>query len=100
MGWALVAIGGLVTFVFWIILVIKGFKTNVWWGLGNLFISIPVAIIFGIMFPAARKAMLLFLAGFILYIIGYVIAVVPMMKEAMEQQMNGAPSSEVAPANP
>jgi len=46
LGFALLAIGVLISLIYGIQLIILAFRTSVLWGLGYIFLSFPVALIF------------------------------------------------------
>jgi len=67
---ALIYIGGLISFIGGIWLLVVAFKTSVWWGLGTLLLG-PVGLVFVILhWQDAKKPFLVSLAGTVLMIIG------------------------------
>ena len=68
---ALIYIGGLISFVGGIMLLVVAFKNSVWWGLGSLFIPF-VSLIFVILnWQDAKKSFFISLAGTVLMFIGF-----------------------------
>ena len=73
MGHIVYLLGSVVSLIGWIMLVIKGFQKSVIWGLINLLTCGLGALIFGIINwsdEGIRKALFIFLAGWVLCIIG------------------------------
>ena len=72
-GTIIIIIGAIVMIVGGIMLLIVAFKESIWWGLGSIFIPF-VALIFVIMhWQKSKKAFFIWLAGFVVYIIGMVL---------------------------
>jgi len=72
MGFILLCVGFVIMFAGFIWIVVNAFKTSVLWGLGALFIPL-VAQIFAIMnWESNKTAFLTWLAGLVLYIVGFV----------------------------
>ncbi len=70
-GFALAGVGILLSLIFGIILLVKAFQTNIWWGLGSLFIPFVLLIFVFMHWSAAGKTFLLYLVGSILAGAGY-----------------------------
>lgn len=69
-GSILIVLGMIVSIFGGIWLLIEAFKTNIWWGLGCLFISF-ISLVFIIMhFDVAKKPFFISLAGTVIMIIG------------------------------
>ena len=63
---ALLILGGILSFVGGIWLLVVAFQTSVWWGLGSLLIA-PVSLVFTILhWQVAKKPFLISLAGTVL----------------------------------
>ena len=69
-GTILVVIGAIIALIFGIILLIKAFKTSIWWGLGYLFVPF-VSLVFVFMhWEQCKKPFLYVVAGIVLAIAG------------------------------
>ena len=67
--------GGIVMFVGGIMFLIAAFKEGVGWGLGCLFVSFPVSLIFLVKFwQESKRAFFINLAGAALFIIGVLLS--------------------------
>ena len=67
---ALMGIGFIIAVVYGIILLIKAFKVNIWWGLGSLFVPF-VGLVFIIMhWDVAKKPFLMSLISIPFFIAG------------------------------
>ena len=71
MGGIIFTIGGLICLVAYIMILIQAFKKSIVWGLVVLLLCWLGMLIFAIMnLPTAKKALLIFLVGFVLEVIG------------------------------
>ena len=71
---ALLYLGGLISFIGGIWLLVVAFKQSVWWGLGSFFIA-PVALVFVILhWQDSKKPFLISLAGGVLCVIAAMMA--------------------------
>ncbi len=62
-GWLLMGVGGIMSLIYSIIVLIKAFQTSIWWGIGSLLIGL-VGLIFVLMHWAeAGKPFLMSLLG-------------------------------------
>ena len=72
-GGIIAIIGVIIMIIGFIMLLIVAFKKNIWWGLGSIFVPF-VALIFLIMnWQKGKKSFFIWLAGFVLYIVGIVL---------------------------
>ena len=73
MGILILVVGFILMFVGLIMIVIPAFKEHILWGLGSLFIFIPVGLIFAFMhWKDTKKGFIFWVIGFVIYIIGLV----------------------------
>ena len=94
-GLILLAVGGIVAFVGGIWVLVLAFKQHILWGLGSLFVPF-VSLVFVIKYhKVALKPFLICVAGWVLLIIGSVIAGAGAV-EGMDVQ--GIPVEDNAPA--
>jgi hypothetical protein len=74
MGILILFVGLIVALVGLIMVAIPAFKDNIWWGLGTLFLFVPVGWIYAFMhWQDAKKGFLIWVVGFVVYIVGLVI---------------------------
>ena len=72
-GMLLMAVGGIVSFVFSVIILIKAFQTSLLWGLGSLFIPFVILVFVIKNWDATKKPFLYAVGGWVLAIVGVVI---------------------------
>ena len=73
LGMALMAVGGLGSLVFAIIILVKAFKTSVLWGLVSLFIPFVILIFVFTHWAQTKQAFLYWVVCWVLMIIGSVL---------------------------
>lgn len=84
LGWILVAVGGIALLIFWIMAIIKCFKAgDTLWGVLTIFLGIPGLIWF--FMKGHKKLGIYWIIALVVYLVGYAMAIVPMMQEAMKQ---------------
>ena len=70
MGFALLVVGGIISVIGTILLLIEAFKESVWWGIGSLLVS-PVSLVFIFLhWEVGRKPFFIQLGGAALLFIG------------------------------
>lgn len=73
-GEILVILGLIIAIVYGFIILIKAFQESIFWGLGCIFLSFPVSLIFVIMhWDDCKKPFLMNILGSIIMIIGIVL---------------------------
>jgi len=72
-GMLLMAVGGIVSFVFAVIILIKAFQTSLLWGLGSLFIPFVILVFVIKNWDDTKKPFLYAVGGWVLTIVGVVI---------------------------
>ncbi len=85
---AVLGIGLIMSFITWIILVVKGFQTGVGWGILNLLLPFPGAIIFAAMnWSRGGGAMIAYLIGGALFMGGYIGAIASGVMQQIDKEM-------------
>ena len=88
MGMLILAVGGIVTLVGAIMIWIPAFKEHIGWGIGSVLLFIPIGLIFAFMHWAdCKKGFMVWLVGFIVYIIGLVIGGAEFLEGMNEMNM-------------
>jgi hypothetical protein len=72
-GLVLAGIGGIVMFVFGVILLVKAFQTSVLWGLGYIFVPFVSLIFVVLHWQETKKPFLYLLAGSAIMVVGLVL---------------------------
>lgn len=103
-GGILVAIGGLISLIFNIIILVKAFQTSVGWGFISLLVPFGIIVFVVKFWDQCKGPFLKYLGGAALTIIGIAVAMPGFlaMAEEMESSMPpmDAPPAETAPAQP
>jgi hypothetical protein len=79
----LIVIGGIISVVYGIILLIKAFQTSIWWGLGYIFIPLVALIFVVVHWDVAKKPFLMGLLCIPFFLVGFMLS--PEMVGAISQ---------------
>ena len=86
-GAILAAIGGIIMFVYGIILLIQAFKESILWGLGYLFVPFCSLVFIFMHWDKCKTPFLRLLIGLVIYAVGFGLLTPSLIEKAKEQQM-------------
>jgi hypothetical protein len=66
----LVVVGGIISLIFSVIILIKAFQTSIVWGLGSLFVPLVILVFVAMHWAETQKPFLYVVGGWILVAIG------------------------------